>query len=426
MSRLNVISTWNLIRHLNIGAGRVLWQDVVGIDQAIKKKTFHKNNALPLDSDGGVHSHIRHLFGLVETAKEVGVPHVYIHFFGDGCDTAPRSAAGYAKDLIEFIEKEKLGEIVTVVGRYYAMDRDKRWERVKTAVDALTQGKGKIEKIDLSVDLIAKIEERYKDETDEFLKPIVVGKNGRIKGNHRFSQSSKVTPHFDITEHDTSSTIAPIPINVSILEDIEISTMSKYKAKFTFPVAFPSQAMTNVLALVNDQVPKLKKGAKQGVKQSHVAETEKYTHVTFFNGGVKNYDNEDREMVASPKVGHTGVYEAAVKAITATDAAVGTIYKVCQEAGYVLITTDHGNAEQMINVKTGNLHTAHAMNPVPFIIAGPKGEGALCGLSPTVLEVMGLPKPEGMSFGISYASHWDTGRFISEMKRRSLLVPKPK
>ncbi|KIJ48531.1 hypothetical protein M422DRAFT_777874 [Sphaerobolus stellatus SS14] len=335
------------------------------------------------------------------------------------------------------------------------MDRDKRWDRVKIAVDALTQGEG--EQLDSDADLIAKIEERYKkDETDEFLKPIVVGKDGRIKDhdtlfffNYRSDRMREIVQLFGLPDK---------PIDVSIPEDLNISTMSKYKAEFTFPVAFPPQAMTNVLA---------EWLAKQGLKQSHIAETEKYAHVTFFfNGGVeKKYDNEDREMVASPKVatydkqpemsaqgvadkvaeivksntydfvmcnfappdmvGHTGVYEAAVKAITATDAAVGTIYKACQEAGYVLlITADHGNAEQMINIETGNPHTAHTTNPVPFIIAGPKGKGdeagfvfaqdkedeeagALCDVAPTVLEVLGLPKPE-------------------EMTGRSLLVPEAK
>ncbi|TFY76205.1 hypothetical protein EWM64_g7807, partial [Hericium alpestre] len=183
------------VGHLNIGAGRVVWQDIVRIDVAIKKRQFYKNenilksfnhakegngrlHLLGLISDGGVHSHIRHLYALLETAKEVGIPHVYIHFFADGRDTAPRSAAGYAKDLLAFIEKEKIGKIATVVGRYYAMDRDKRWDRVKIAVDGLVKGVG-----EKNEDVVAAIEERYKkDETDEFLKPIIVnGDEGRIK-----------------------------------------------------------------------------------------------------------------------------------------------------------------------------------------------------------------------------------------------------
>ncbi|OCH90035.1 cofactor-independent phosphoglycerate mutase [Obba rivulosa] len=444
------------VGHLNIGAGRIVWQDIVKIDVSIKKREFHKSDKivesckrakegngrlhlLGLVSDGGVHSHIRHLYALLETAKEIGVPHVYIHFFGDGRDTAPRSAAGYAKDLLNFLEKEKVGQIATVVGRYYAMDRDKRWERVKVAVDALVKGDG--EKAD---DVVKVIEERYKkDETDEFLKPIVVSEEGRIKDgdtlfffNYRSDRMREIVTVFGLPDK---------PIEVDIPKDLHITTMSRYNIDFPFPVAFPPQAMTNVLA---------EWLAKQGVKQAHVAETEKYAHVTFFfNGGVeKQFENEDRHMIPSPKVptydkkpemsvqgvadkvaelvkkgeqefimcnfappdmvGHTGVYDAAVEAITATDKAVGTVYKACEEAGYILlITADHGNAEQMINPDTGNPHTAHTTNPVPFIMTGdPKklqfsvdkkdgeeDEGALCDIAPTVLAVMGLPQPEEMS-----------------------------
>jgi len=409
------------------------------------KKGNGRLHLLGLVSDGGVHSHIRHLFALLETAKEVGVPHVYIHFFGDGRDTAPRSATGYAKELLDFIDKEKVGEIATVVGRYYAMDRDKRWERVKVAVEAIIKGEG--ETIKSGSDIVAEIEARYKkDETDEFLKPIVVGEDGRVKDddtlfffNYRSDRMREIVSIFGLPEK---------LIEVDIPKNIDITTMSRYKAEFPFPVAFPPQAMTNVLA---------EWLGKQGAKQSHIAETEKYAHVTFFfNGGIeKQYEGEDREMIASPKVatydlqpemsaqgvadkvtevvksnkydfvmcnfappdmvGHTGVFDAAVKAITATDAAVGTVYKACQEAGYVLlITADHGNAEQMLNAETGAPHTAHTTNPVPFIIAGPKGKGddagfvfsedkeeeeagALCDVAPTVLEIMGLPQPEEMT-----------------------------
>ncbi|KAF8584893.1 cofactor-independent phosphoglycerate mutase [Ramaria rubella] len=475
------------VGHLNIGAGRIVWQDIVRIDQSIKKRTFHKSenivasferakkgngrlHLLGLVSDGGVHSHIRHLFALLETAKEVGVPHVYIHFFGDGRDTAPRSAAGYAKELIEFIDKEKFGELATVIGRYYGMDRDKRWERVKIAVDALTIGEGEFfffdvtyvlssrlyqkrfmhagEAVKSSSDVVSKIEECYKrDETDEFLKPIIVGEEGRIKDhdtlfffNYRSDRMREIVSLIALPDK---------PIEVSIPEDLHITTMSRYKSEFPFAVAFPPQAMTNVLA---------EWLAKEGVKQAHIAETEKYAHVTFFfNGGVeKQFVGEERHMIPSPKVptydkqpemsvqavadkvaevvktdkyefvmcnfappdmvGHTGVYDAAVKAISATDAAVGTIYKACQEAGYVLlVTADHGNAEQMLNAETGAPHTAHTTNPVPFIIAGPRGKGDNAGfvfsedadndeeagslgdVAPTVLEIMGLPQPEEMT-----------------------------
>ncbi|OSD01121.1 cofactor-independent phosphoglycerate mutase [Trametes coccinea BRFM310] len=445
------------VGHLNIGAGRIVWQDIVRIDVSIKKRQFHKNEAilesfnrakdgngrlhlLGLVSDGGVHSHITHLYALLETAKEVGLKDVYIHFFGDGRDTAPRSAAGYMKDLLAFIEKEKIGEVATVVGRYYAMDRDKRWERIKIAVDGLVKGEG-----EKAEDPVKAIEERYKkDETDEFLKPIIVdGDAGRIKDgdtlfffNYRSDRMREIVSVFGLPDK---------PMEVDVPKDLHITTMSRYNVDFPFNVAFPPQAMTNVLA---------EWLAKQGVKQAHVAETEKYAHVTFFfNGGVeKQFDNEERHMIPSPKVatydkdpkmsvhgvaervaelvrkgehefvmcnfappdmvGHTGVYDAAVEAISHTDKAVGVVYKACQDAGYILlITADHGNAEQMINPETGAPHTAHTTNPVPFIMTGdPKTltfaedkkdgeeeEGALCDVAPTVLDIMGLPKPEEMT-----------------------------
>ncbi|KZT41200.1 putative phosphoglyceromutase [Sistotremastrum suecicum HHB10207 ss-3] len=443
------------VGHLNIGAGRIVWQDIVRIDVSIKKRQFHSTDKivesckhakdhsgrlhlLGLVSDGGVHSHIRHLFALLETAQEIGVPEVYIHFFGDGRDTAPKSAAGYLKDLLEFTTSKKVGQIATVVGRYYAMDRDKRWERVKVAIDGLVQGEG-----EESDDPVKTIEKRYENgETDEFLKPIIVGgADRRIKDgdtlfffNYRSDRMREIVSVFGLPDK---------PMEVKIPENLHITTMSRYNTDFTFPIAFPPQGMTNVLA---------EWLSKQGVKQAHIAETEKYAHVTFFfNGGIeKQFENEERHMISSPKVptydkqpemsvhgvaekvaevvkkgehefvmcnfappdmvGHTGVYDAAVKAITETDRAVGTVYQACQEAGYILlITADHGNAEQMINPETGAPHTAHTTNPVPFIMTGdPKKlaftkdhegeeEGALCDVAPTILDLLGLPKTDDMS-----------------------------
>ncbi|KAI0726843.1 cofactor-independent phosphoglycerate mutase [Fomitopsis betulina] len=452
------------VGHLNIGAGRIVWQDIVKIDVSIKKKQFHKNEVivescrrakegngrlhlLGLVSDGGVHSHIRHLYALLETAKEQGVPHVYIHFFGDGRDTAPRSAAGYVKDLLEFIEKEKIGEIATVVGRYYAMDRDKRWERVKIAFDGLVNGVGEDGK-----DVVKAIEERYKkDETDEFLKPIIVnGDEGRIKDDDTLFLFNYRSDR--VREIATILGQLDKPIDVNVPKNLHINTMSRYNAEFPFPVAYPPQAMTNVLA---------EWLSKEDIKQIHVAETEKYAHVTFFfNGGVeKQFAAEERAMIPSPKVatydkepkmsvqgvadkvaelvkkgeyefvmcnfappdmvGHTGVFNAAVEAIGYTDKAVGTVYKACEEAGYILlITADHGNAEQMINPETGAPHTAHTTNVVPFIMTGdPKklkftvdkkdgeeDEGALCDVAPTILDILGLSKPEEMT-GRSLLAH---------------------
>ncbi|PFH45765.1 hypothetical protein AMATHDRAFT_71103 [Amanita thiersii Skay4041] len=457
------------VGHLNIGAGRVVWQDIVRIDVSIKKKQFHKNpvildsckkakqgngrlHLLGLISDGGVHSHINHLFALLETAKQQCVPHVYVHFLGDGRDTAPASAAGYCQQLLDFMKKEGVGELASVIGRYYAMDRDKRWERIKIAVDGLVKGEGEDGKGPDGI--VNVIKENYeKKVTDEFLKPIIVnGDEGRIKDgdtlfffNYRSDRMREIVSVMGLPDK---------PMEVDVPKNLNITTMSRYNVEFPFPVAFPPQAMTNVLAECL---------STNGVKQAHVAETEKYAHVTFFfNGGVeKQFENEERHMIPSPKVatydklpkmsahgvaekvaellkksehefimcnfappdmvGHTGVYDAAVEAITETDAAVGTIAKAAKEAGYILlITADHGNAEQMINPETGNPHTAHTTNPVPFIMtADPKRyqfvkdevngtseskeensgaeDGALCDVAPTILDLMGLEKPEEMT-----------------------------
>ncbi|KAF8639364.1 hypothetical protein AX17_001553 [Amanita inopinata Kibby_2008] len=455
------------VGHLNIGAGRVVWQDIVRIDMAIKKKQFHKNpviletckrakdgngrlHLLGLISDGGVHSHITHLFALLETAKEQGVPHVYVHFFGDGRDTAPRSSAGYCQQLLDFLKKEQVGELATVIGRYYAMDRDKRWERIKIAVDGLVKGEGEDGKG--AEGIIDAIKQNYeKDVTDEFLKPIIVNGQGRIKDgdtlfffNYRSDRMREIVSVLGLPDK---------PMEVDVPKDLYIATMARYNAEYPFPVAFPPQAMANVLA---EWI------SKKGLKQAHVAETEKYAHVTFFfNGGVeKQFESEERHMIPSPKVatydkdpkmsahgvaeqvaallkkgehefimcnfappdmvGHTGVYDAAVLAISETDDAVGTIAKAAEDAGYILlITADHGNAEQMINPETGAPHTAHTTNPVPFIMTGdPKKyqfvvdnkeknadgeesnedeEGALCDVAPTILDLMGLDQPEEMT-----------------------------
>ncbi|KIY50265.1 cofactor-independent phosphoglycerate mutase [Fistulina hepatica ATCC 64428] len=456
------------VGHLNIGAGRVVWQDIVRIDQSIKKREFHKNGAIlasmkrakegngrlhlmGLVSDGGVHSHINHLFALLETAKEQGVPHVYVHFFGDGRDTAPRSAAIYVQQLQDFIKKEKVGVLATIIGRYYAMDRDKRWERIKVAVDGLIRGVG-----EKTNDPLAAVKKCYEaDITDEFLKPIISSEDGRIKENdtifcfnYRSDRMREIATVLGLDDKPAVEGGWGIPAGLNI------TTLSQYSLEFPFSVAFPPQKMDNVLA---------EWLSKQGKTQVHVAETEKYAHVTFFfNGGVeKQNKNEYREMIPSPKVatydllpkmsvqsvadkmasilatkkhdfvmcnfappdmvGHTGKYEAAVEAISYTDKAVKTVYDACQANGYILlVTSDHGNAEQMINPETGAPHTAHTTAKVPFIMAGPKsagpikvagktvtglkkdknlGEeaGALCDVAPTVLDLMSLPQPEEMT-----------------------------
>ncbi|KAJ3993598.1 PGM protein [Lentinula boryana] len=456
------------VGHLNIGAGRIVWQDIVRIEVSIKKKEFHKNpvilrslerakdgngrlHLLGLVSDGGVHSHINHLYALLETAKAQGVRETYVHFFGDGRDTAPRSAAKYCEDLVGFMEKEGYGELATVVGRYYAMDRDKRWERIGIALDGLVRGVGELRGEGKGV--VDVIKENYeKDVTDEFLKPIIVnGDKGRIKDgdtlflfNYRSDRMREIATVLGSLD---DSLDIPVP------KDLHITTMSQYNPTFPFPIAFPPQTMTNTLA----QTLSL-----NSIHQSHVAETEKYAHVTFFfNGGIeKAFPNEHRYLIPSPKVptydqeprmsvagvadkvvelihqsqsefimcnfappdmvGHTGVFDAAVEAVSGTDEAVGVIYEACMEKGYVLvITADHGNVEQMRDLETGEPYTAHTTNRVPFIVAAPGGkgfefefrkdgegegegegeeeEGALCDVAPTVLHLMGLDKPEEMT-----------------------------
>ncbi|OZJ03828.1 2,3-bisphosphoglycerate-independent phosphoglycerate mutase [Bifiguratus adelaidae] len=436
------------VGHLNIGAGRVVYQDIVRIDLAVKKKAFGQTenikacferakngngrlHLLGLVSDGGVHSHIHHLIHLLETAKEIGVPHTYIHFIGDGRDTSPKSATKYYQQLQEAIDKLGYGDIATIVGRYYAMDRDKRWERVQVATDALLHGEG--EKAD---DGLKAIEARYeKNETDEFLKPIILSDEGCIKeGDTIFTFNFRSDRMREITQ---TLGVSPPPFDVTIPKDIEITTMTQYKADFPFKVAFPAQTMDNVLA---------EWLAKNDIPQCHIAETEKYAHVTFFfNGGTEaQFDKEDRDLIPSPKVatydkkpemsaqpvadkvaeeiatgkypfvmcnfappdmvGHTGVYEAAIKGVEATDAGINTIYEACKKHGYILfVTADHGNAEKMLSDDFKTPHTAHTCSPVPFVMATDKykfvegQEGALCDVAPTILRVMGLDVPVEMT-----------------------------
>lgn len=294
------------VGHLNIGAGRVVWQDSVRIDQTAKNKGFIQVDAivssmlrskagngrfhiLGLVSDGGVHSHINHLFHLLETAKEVGLTEVYIHFFSDGRDTSPLSSIKYVEQLLNKIKDLGIGELATIVGRYYAMDRDKRWERIALALEGIIHGIGEEDS-----DVISVINRRYQNnETDEFLKPIIVNRKGCISDgdtlfffNYRSDRVRQITQVLGI---DSTLTSVQIPKN------LDITTMTQYKANYPFSVAFPPQKMDNVLA---------EWLSKKGILQAHVAETEKYAHVTFFfNGGVeKQFEGEQRDMVPSPKV----------------------------------------------------------------------------------------------------------------------------
>ncbi|KAK4131077.1 hypothetical protein BT67DRAFT_169212 [Trichocladium antarcticum] len=443
------------VGHLNIGAGRVVWQDVVRIDLTIKNNELASNDTIKkimesaknsngrlhlcgLISHGGVHSKQTHLYALLKAAKEYEIPHVYIHFFGDGRDTDPKSGVEYMEELLSKTKEIGVGEIATVVGRYYAMDRDKRWERTELALKGMILGEG-----EASDDPVKTVKERYETgENDEFLKPIIVGgAEGRIKDgdnvfffNYRSDRVRQITQLLGDVDRSPRPDF-PYP-------KINLVTMTQYKADYPFEIAFKPQHMGNVLA---------EWLGKQGVGQVHVAETEKYAHVTFFfNGGVEKAfhletRDESQDLVPSNKsvatydkapemsadgvadqvckrlgeqkfpfvmnnfappdmVGHTGVYEAAIVACEATDRAIGKILEGCKKNGYILfITSDHGNAEEM-KFPDGKPKTSHTTNKVPFIMANaPEGwslkkeDGVLGDVAPTVLAAMGLPVPSEMT-----------------------------
>ncbi|KAJ3115200.1 hypothetical protein HDU96_001046 [Phlyctochytrium bullatum] len=445
------------VGHLNIGAGRIVYQDIVRIELALKNKTLVNQPALAaalkrasdpsgtgrlhllgLVSDGGVHSHQDHLHAFLELAKAANIKDTFVHFFGDGRDTSPRSSLGYLDRLRDHMMKINYGTLATVVGRYYAMDRDKRWERVKVAYDAVVDG---ISNQNVYVSNLegfrAAIETAYaRDETDEFLKPIVLeDSKGAIKDGDTLIFFNFRSDRM----RELSSSIGIPPANFAVNrvpKNLSITTMTQYKADFPFALIFPPQKMDNVLGewLGKHQIP-----------QCHIAETEKYAHVTFFfNGGTEaQYQLEDRDLISSPKVatydlkpemsaievaekvaeriradkhpfvmcnfappdmvGHTGVFEAARLGVEATDKAIGIIYEACKEKGYVLfVTADHGNAEKML-AADGTPHTAHTCNKVPFVMTSTTHqfenttEGILADVAPTILEVMGLPIPEEMS-----------------------------
>lgn len=444
------------VGHLNIGAGRVVWQDVVRIDQTIKKGELNKNEVIAkvfknakegtgrlhlagLVSHGGVHAKQDHLYALLKVAKEVGIPNVYIHFFGDGRDTDPKSGAAYMQELLDTIKEIGVGQIATVVGRYYAMDRDKRWDRVQIALKGMLHGEG-----EESSDPVKTVKERYeKGENDEFLKPIIVGgKEARIKdGDNVFFFNYRSDRVREITQLLGDVDRSPTP-DIVYPKNITLTTMTQYKLDYPFELAFKPQHMGNVLAETL---------GKQGVRQVHVAETEKYAHVTFFfNGGVEKVfpleeRDESQDLVPSNKsvatydkapemsaagvakqmskrigeqkfefvmnnfappdmVGHTGVYEAALVGVATTDKAIGEIYETCKKENYLLfITSDHGNAEEM-KFPDGKPKTSHTTNKVPFIMANaPKGwslkktDGVLGDVAPTILAAMGLKQPEEMT-----------------------------
>ena len=431
------------VGHTNIGAGRVVYQELTRITKSIQDGDFFTNEALVgamenckknssalhlmgLMSDGGVHSHNTHLYGIMELAKRSGVDKVYIHCFMDGRDVPPTSGKDYLAELYEKCDEIGVGEIATVMGRYYAMDRDNRWERVVKAYKAMTEGEGV--KFDCACKMM---EESYaNDVTDEFIVPAVSEKAVPVKDN-----DSIVFFNFrpDRAREITRAFVDPAfsGFEREQLKGLYYICMTQYDA--TMPnvhVAFKPETLENTFGeYISDK----------GLKQLRIAETEKYAHVTFFfNGGVeKQYPGEDRiatyalqpEMSAyevtdkllaaidSDKydaiilnyancdmVGHTGVFDAAVKAVEAVDTCVGKIVDaVAAKGGVTLITADHGNADKMYEAD-GSPFTAHTTNPVPFIVVGYPCElregGRLCDIAPTMLKIMGLEQPKEMT-GVS-------------------------
>ena len=438
------------VGHLNIGAGRVVYQDLVKINKACREKRLLENidikaaydNAkksgkalhfMGLMSDGGVHSAMEHLFGFLDLAKEYGLQKVYVHAFMDGRDTDPRSGKGYIAELENHLQKS-VGKLASIIGRYYAMDRDKRWERIKLAYDLLVEGKG--EKFTNGVEAMQHSYDN--DVTDEFVKPFVAVDSegnpiGRIQEgdtviffnfrNDRAREITNVLTQNDMPEMDMKT----IPLYYC--------TLTPYDDKFKgLHILYDKDNVRNTLGEVV---------ANTGKKQLRIAETEKYAHVTFFFSGGREaiFENESRILVNSPKVatydlkpemsapevkdalveelktgkqdliilnfangdmvGHTGVYDAIRKAVKTVDELVGEVVKVAKEMGYsVLVTADHGNADYAVN-PDGSPNTAHSLNPVPFIVVDDDVKkvenGILADIAPTILKLMGIPAPKDMT-----------------------------
>ncbi|MEW6719666.1 MAG: 2,3-bisphosphoglycerate-independent phosphoglycerate mutase [Thermodesulfobacteriota bacterium] len=442
------------VGHLNLGAGRVVYQDLVRISKSIRDGDFFRNpvlraamdaaregggalHLLGLLSDGGVHSLHTHLYALLRMARENGVRKVFVHPFFDGRDTPPRSGIGHLKALLAEMERIGTGEVATVMGRYYAMDRDNRWERVERAYRAMVRGEGKPFE-----DPVAAVAASYEAGVgDEFIEPAVIVRGGGPVG--RISPGDAVVCcnfRADRVREITRALTQPGFDRFPGAEELRLSyaCMTAYDGKFGLPVAFPPQGMADILAHVL---------AERGLRNLRIAETEKYAHVTyFFNGGEeKVFPGETRVLIPSPKVatydlmpgmsadgvgeraaeeigsgkhdlmilnfancdmvGHTGILPAAIRAVEAVDRNVRRVVeKVWEVGGIALVTADHGNAEQMIDPATGGPHTAHTTNLVPLVLADPaargmrlRGERALEDIAPTILNLLSIPVPSAMT-----------------------------
>ena len=437
------------VGHTNIGSGRVVFQDLPRITNAIADGTFFENpvyaeamdsamqsgkalHILGLLSDGGVHSHITHIFAILKMAKQRGLERVYLHCFLDGRDVGPATGAGYVRQLRDYCDELGTGKIATLQGRFYGMDRDKRWERIEAGYNAIVCGEGRQD-----ADPVHAVEASYADGvTDEFVQPVVCDPDGMIRTgdsvifmNFRPDRAREMT--YALTQRDfdgfqRKKTVCPLHYVCTTRYDEKLSDL---------PVAFPPEELHATLGELI---------SAQGLRQLRIAETEKYAHVTFFfNGGSETqYPGEDRVLIPSPRefptydlipqmsavqvkdelaarmrtgdydlvicnfancdmVGHTGVMQAAVEAVECVDQCLGEIVAVAREMGYtLLITADHGNADRMVE-PDGGTNTAHTTNLVPFVLVGREAHLRKCGrladISPTILDLMDLQQPKEMT-----------------------------
>ncbi len=438
------------VGHLNLGAGRIVYQYVQLISRAIADGSFAANlelqrvmahvrergsalHLMGLLSPGGVHSHSEHLYALLRLAKASGLEKVFIHCFLDGRDVPPASAIPYMEELLEQAKSIGIGRVATVIGRYWAMDRDNRWDRVEKAWQAMVQGEGRKNR-----DPVGAIKDAYeRGETDEFVLPTVICEgdepvaviqdgDGVLFFNFRADRARQLTRAFIDEDFTAFPRRAP---------KVYFATMTRYDEEFDVPFAFPPQDMRNTLGEVVSRL---------GWKQLRIAETEKYAHVTyFFSGGQEDpFPGETRRLIPSPKVatydlkpemsalevtdaveeelaatdyrlvvlnyanldmvGHTGIMEAAIKAVETVDRCVGRVVAAARRQGaYVIITADHGNAELMTDPDTEQPHTAHTLNQVPFILVGDRKvalrDGILGDVAPTILDLYGVEKPVEMT-----------------------------
>jgi 2,3-bisphosphoglycerate-independent phosphoglycerate mutase len=462
------------VGHLNIGAGRIVYMDITRIDLMIENGEFFSNPELlaamkharsggrrlhlfGLLSDGGVHSSQEHLYALLRMARQNGVDRVFVHCFMDGRDTLPTSGAGYIEQLQQKMREYGVGRIASIEGRYYAMDRDRRWERVEKAFAAMVEGKGEA---GTCVDPVQGVKESYnKDVTDEFILPFVcVDSHGEplarirdedacINFNFRADRARQITRALARKSHLSTEDGRDLPgaedldriiLRERVPANLHYLCMTRYDKQFTLPYVVPPESLSNILANVM---------ANLHLRNLRVAETEKYAHVTyFFNGGVEQpFPGEERVLVPSPKVatydlkpemsasgiadavvkavndtafdvivvnfanadmvGHSGKIPPTIQAVETVDACLGRIYSaVRQKGGAMIVTADHGNAEMMIDPATGGPHTAHTTNPVPLVIVsdedkkfGLRPDGALQDIAPTVLGLLGIPQPKEMT-----------------------------